>query len=168
MSKSNKASTKTPAIPTKTSMTDQSAAEEEVHITQASKDLSDKTVRAFLRKYFYVSNDLSLEKEWGDLFTEDGTYIMGSRKATGRPGILSPSLPPSLPIIITTTTVLLAPEFLRLTIRWYDPGSDYRPPQKTMGRDPPPRPQPLQDLQPREPRRRHGAYDTGACGVGVS
>ncbi|KAI4283152.1 MAG: hypothetical protein L6R38_002375 [Xanthoria sp. 2 TBL-2021] len=59
------------------------APEHKTHITQAVKDLSDRQVRQYLRKVYYVSNDISLEKEWGDLFAEDGVYIMGNRKATG-------------------------------------------------------------------------------------
>ncbi|KAL8850877.1 MAG: hypothetical protein Q9221_004190 [Calogaya cf. arnoldii] len=59
------------------------AAEHETHKTQAVNDLSDRQVRQFLRKFYYVSNDISLEKEWGELFADDGVYIMGNRKATG-------------------------------------------------------------------------------------
>ncbi|KAL8779158.1 MAG: hypothetical protein Q9213_007084 [Squamulea squamosa] len=53
----------------------------------AAHVLSDAEVRQYLRKYFYISNDISLDKEWGELFTEDGVYIMGNRKATGREAI---------------------------------------------------------------------------------
>ncbi|KAI4217921.1 MAG: hypothetical protein LQ349_008954 [Xanthoria aureola] len=60
-----------------------SAPEHETHKTQAVNDLSDRQVRQYLRKFYYVSNDISLEKEWGELFAEDGVYIMGNRKATG-------------------------------------------------------------------------------------
>ncbi|KAL8728478.1 MAG: hypothetical protein Q9166_005376 [cf. Caloplaca sp. 2 TL-2023] len=67
-------------------MSDQST-EHETHVTQAVRDLSDREVRQYLRKYFYISNDISLDTEWGDLFTEDGVYIMGNRKATGREAI---------------------------------------------------------------------------------
>ncbi|KAL8757392.1 MAG: hypothetical protein Q9199_002269 [Rusavskia elegans] len=59
------------------------APEHGTHKTQAVNDLSDRQVRQYLRKFYYVSNDISLEKEWGDLFAEDGVYIMGNRKATG-------------------------------------------------------------------------------------
>ncbi|KAL9626306.1 MAG: hypothetical protein Q9204_007412 [Flavoplaca sp. TL-2023a] len=57
--------------------------EHETHNTQAVKDLSDSQVRQYLRKFYYISNDISLDKEWGDLFTEDGVYIMGNKKAKG-------------------------------------------------------------------------------------
>ncbi|KAL8686135.1 MAG: hypothetical protein Q9224_005542, partial [Gallowayella concinna] len=61
--------------------------EHETHITQTARGLSDHDVRQYLRKFYYVSNELSLDTEYGDLFTEDGVYIMGSRKATGRQAI---------------------------------------------------------------------------------
>ena len=63
-----------------------SAPEHETHKSQAVNDLSDRQVRQYLRKFYYVSNDISLEKEWGELFAEDGVYIMGNRKATGPEG----------------------------------------------------------------------------------
>ncbi|CAL8580540.1 hypothetical protein XPA_006262 [Xanthoria parietina] len=74
-----------------------SAPEHETHQTQAVNDLSDSQVRQYLRKLYYVSNDISLEKEWGELFAEDGVYIMGNRKATGPEGTAAPPVPPSNP-----------------------------------------------------------------------
>lgn len=59
---------------------------EDTHDTQAAHVLSDKDVRHFLRKYYYVANEPALDKEYGDLFTEDGVFIMGNKKATGREG----------------------------------------------------------------------------------
>ncbi|KAL8948280.1 MAG: hypothetical protein Q9183_007702, partial [Haloplaca sp. 2 TL-2023] len=60
------------------------ASVEDTHTTQAQHVLSDGKVRQYLRKYYYIANEPSLDKEYGDLFTEDGVFIMGSRKATGR------------------------------------------------------------------------------------
>ncbi|KAL8719377.1 MAG: hypothetical protein Q9225_003607 [Loekoesia sp. 1 TL-2023] len=60
---------------------------EETHITQAAHVLSDKDVRHFLRKYYYIANEPALDTEYGDLFTEDAVFIMGNRKATGREAI---------------------------------------------------------------------------------
>ncbi|KAL8997686.1 MAG: hypothetical protein Q9169_003093 [Polycauliona sp. 2 TL-2023] len=71
--------------------------EHETHKTQAIGDLSDSAVRQYLRKFYYISNDISLDKEWGDLFTEDGVYIMGNKKATGPEALPLPYHPPSHP-----------------------------------------------------------------------
>ena len=72
---------------------------EETHDTQAAHVLSDKDVRQFLRKYYYIANELGLDTEYGDLFAEDGVFIMGTRKARGRDGKLDSS-PPDLRITI--------------------------------------------------------------------
>ncbi|KAL9593479.1 MAG: hypothetical protein Q9219_007532, partial [cf. Caloplaca sp. 3 TL-2023] len=60
---------------------------EETHDTQERHVLSDSDVRHFLRKYYYIANELALDTEYGDLFTEDGVFIMGGRKAKGREAI---------------------------------------------------------------------------------
>ncbi|KAI4178762.1 MAG: hypothetical protein LQ346_007350 [Caloplaca aetnensis] len=60
---------------------------EDTHDTQAAHVLSDKDVRHFLRRYYYIANEPALDQEYGDLFTEDGVFIMGNRKATGREAI---------------------------------------------------------------------------------
>ncbi|KAL8713119.1 MAG: hypothetical protein Q9220_002640 [cf. Caloplaca sp. 1 TL-2023] len=60
---------------------------EEIHDTQAAHVLSDAKVRQYLRKYYYVANEPSLDTEYGDLFTEKGVFIVGPRKATGREAI---------------------------------------------------------------------------------
>ncbi|KAI4221975.1 MAG: hypothetical protein LQ349_007716 [Xanthoria aureola] len=70
---------------------------------RAVNDLSDRQVRQYLRKFYYVSNDISLEKEWGELFAEDGVYIMGNRKATGPEG----TAPPFLPILFSVLVYFL-------------------------------------------------------------
>ncbi|KAI4214006.1 MAG: hypothetical protein LQ351_003410 [Letrouitia transgressa] len=59
---------------------------EDFHDTQAVKVLSDPDVRQFLRKYYYIANDISLDSEYADLFTEDAVFIMANRKAVGRSG----------------------------------------------------------------------------------
>ncbi|KAL8726180.1 MAG: hypothetical protein Q9181_006151 [Wetmoreana brouardii] len=59
----------------------------ETHNTQAAHDLSDREVRYFLRKYYYISNELSLDTDYGELSTEDGAFIIGDRKAIGREAI---------------------------------------------------------------------------------
>ncbi|KAL8867348.1 MAG: hypothetical protein Q9174_005722 [Haloplaca sp. 1 TL-2023] len=60
---------------------------DETHLTQAQHVLSDGKVRQYLRKYYYIANEPGIDKEYGDLFTEDGVFIMGDRKATGREAI---------------------------------------------------------------------------------
>ncbi|KAL8887816.1 MAG: hypothetical protein Q9192_006270 [Flavoplaca navasiana] len=79
--------------------------EHETHKTQAVKDLSDSQVRQYLRKFYYISNDISLDKEWGDLFTEDGVYIMGNKKAKGPEGTFSltgfPTIPPKVVLFLS-------------------------------------------------------------------
>ncbi|KAL8946092.1 MAG: hypothetical protein Q9222_007465 [Ikaeria aurantiellina] len=67
-------------------MSDKSSAEDS-HVTQAAHVLSDRKVRQFLRKYYYIANEPSLVDEYDDLFTEGGVFIIGSRKATGREAI---------------------------------------------------------------------------------
>ncbi|KAL9614181.1 MAG: hypothetical protein Q9167_001333 [Letrouitia subvulpina] len=62
---------------------------EDFHDTQAVKVLSDRDVRQFLRKYYYIANDISLDNEYRDLFTEDAVFIMANRKAVGRSALVS-------------------------------------------------------------------------------
>ncbi|KAI4159716.1 MAG: hypothetical protein LQ342_006331 [Letrouitia transgressa] len=62
---------------------------EDFHDTQAVKVLSDPDVRQFLRKYYYIANDISLDTEYAELFTEDAIFIMANRKAVGRSAVVS-------------------------------------------------------------------------------
>ncbi|KAL8688592.1 MAG: hypothetical protein Q9218_005540 [Villophora microphyllina] len=63
------------------------ASADDTHDTQAAHVLSDRDVRHFLRKYYYIANEVELDNEYGELFTEDGIFIMGRRKAKGREAI---------------------------------------------------------------------------------
>ncbi|KAL8699356.1 MAG: hypothetical protein Q9201_006049 [Fulgogasparrea decipioides] len=59
--------------------------EENTHIVQeAAHALSDKDVRHFLRKFFYLSNEPPPNDEFTNLFTEDGVWIFADRRAQGR------------------------------------------------------------------------------------
>ncbi|KAL8933097.1 MAG: hypothetical protein Q9216_006526 [Gyalolechia sp. 2 TL-2023] len=66
-------------------MTSKSQAED-THDTQDAHVLSDAAVRQFLRKYYYIANEPSLDTEYGDLFTEDAVFIMADKKSKGREG----------------------------------------------------------------------------------
>lgn len=59
---------------------------ENTHEVQVTHVLSDKDVRQFLRKFFYLSNEPPPSDEFTDLFTEDGVWIFADRKAQGRQG----------------------------------------------------------------------------------
>jgi len=59
---------------------------ENTHEVQAAHALSDKDVRQFLRKFYYLSNAPPPNHEFNDLFTEDGVYTFADRKAKGHPG----------------------------------------------------------------------------------
>ncbi|KAL8961678.1 MAG: hypothetical protein Q9183_005271, partial [Haloplaca sp. 2 TL-2023] len=54
------------------------------HVVQDAHVLSDKDVRQFLRKYFFLSNSPPPNEEFLDLFTDDGVWIFADRRAQGR------------------------------------------------------------------------------------
>ena len=48
--------------------------------------IKDKSIHDYLHKFYEASNDPKVHDEFADLFTEDGEYIMNSKKAKGRQG----------------------------------------------------------------------------------
>ncbi|KAL8959195.1 MAG: hypothetical protein Q9183_005680, partial [Haloplaca sp. 2 TL-2023] len=54
------------------------------HVVQDAHVLSDKDVRQFLRKYFFLSNSPPPNEDFLDLFTDDGVWIFADRRAQGR------------------------------------------------------------------------------------